>query len=110
MSELAINKPRELLRGIISDMQVFREQVSSLNDLKDELKKAQRDVETWTHNLKMIKHEFAEVEGAIQKYQQQGVELGRKLDALNAEIRTKTGERDQIVAEVQRIRGLIQQW
>ena len=92
MAELAINKPRELLKGIISQMQDFREQVGNVEDLKGEIKKAQGEAETWKHNLSMIKHEFAEVEGGIKKFQQQGVELNRQLDALNAEIRTKTGE------------------
>ena len=110
MAELAINKPRELLKGIISQMQDFREQVGNVEDLKGEIKKAQGEAETWKHNLSMIKHEFAEVEGGIKKFQQQGVELNRQLDALNAEIRTKTGERYHLVREIQDIRSRISAW
>jgi chromosome segregation ATPase len=103
MTQLA--KPIELVKGIISDMQVFREQIGSLDDLNAEVKQAQRDVETWQHNLSMIKHEFAEVEAGVKKLEQQGLELDRKLDPLNAEIRAKTAERDAIVQEVQRLRA-----
>jgi hypothetical protein len=57
----------------------------------------------------MARHQFDETEAGWKKLAAEAQEKHRELEQLNAEIRSKTGERDQIVAEIQKIRSLVQQ-
>jgi chromosome segregation ATPase len=98
MTELA--KPIKLVQGIISDL--FGEQCDGLGEMKDEIKKAQRDVETWTHNVKMVRAEFAEAEAAWKKIAREASDKFNECERLDRDIKAKNDELNRINQTIQK--------
>jgi chromosome segregation ATPase len=98
-------KPRELIKSIISQIEAISGQVGDIDDLNEKRAKAEHNLGVFTHNLKIVKMEFAETEAGYKKLQREVDAKFAERDRLTAEIRELTARRDQIAAELQRLRS-----
>jgi predicted RNase H-like nuclease (RuvC/YqgF family) len=95
---------QEIVRSAITDLSMMRDQIGGIEDLNAERAKAEHNLQLWTHNVKMMKSEFDEVKRAHDKLVKEAWEKQREVERLTTELREKTAQRDQISAELQRLR------
>jgi chromosome segregation ATPase len=100
-----LKQPLELVNRAISSMQTLSAQLDEVDDLKQEIARAKRDVETWKYNAKMARHEFDEVEAGYKRIAAEASEKARECERLDADIRRMTAERDKLSAELAQLKS-----
>jgi chromosome segregation ATPase len=105
---MSTSQPLQLLSGIITELRTLSGQCGDIEEMDKERAKAQAQLDAVTHNLKMINLECTERSGLLKSLEKSIVENDRKLDAQEAEIRSKTAEIAKLTAEWQKLRERFQ--
>jgi DNA repair exonuclease SbcCD ATPase subunit len=107
MSELAINQPIELLKGIISDLKVFSGQVGDLDDMKEELARVQAQIDSAKRQLEVMKGEVKETTYYRDKYLAEAREKLAESQRLDKEIKERSAQLTVISDDLNKIRARI---
>jgi chromosome segregation ATPase len=104
-----LRKPVDHLNNsILPSLKELREQLGDIEEMDKERAKAQAQLDDVTHNLKMINLECAEKGALLKSLEKSVVENDRKLDAQEAEIRSKTAEIAKLNAEWRKLQERFQ--
>jgi hypothetical protein len=88
------------IRATIANLQALGE----VEDGREALAKAKRDLEVWTHNAKAMRGEFDEAKRAHDKVAKEAWDKQRELERTEAELKAKRAELGNVTAQLNKIR------
>jgi septal ring factor EnvC (AmiA/AmiB activator) len=104
-----LHKPVDHLNNsILPSLKELREQLAALDEMDKEIAKKQAQLDAVTHDLKMINLECTEKGALLKSLEKSIVENDRRLDAQEAEMRSKTAEIARLTAEWGKLRERFQ--